>query len=228
MGYMSYTVREYIPPPLRCFKCQRFSHVASQCRGKLRCAKCGGEHEYNKCEQDAIIKCCNCGGSHSAAYGGCEKHKEAREAQKYKIFHKVSYAEAVKKIETEKRGRPPNSDVFLAEQTVWRPSSNKLTGSNDRVSSYNETVQHISTSRPESHQAECCVLKKKLSEDLMLVKKNDFLAFICAVISKVTDLPQGSDKVKLIVDMANDFLGFSSQTSKIQEMINKYVGQNSN
>lgn len=95
------------------------------------------------------------------------------------------------------------------------------------MSSYKETVQHISTSRPGSHQAECCELKKKLSEDLMLVKKSDFLAFICAVISKVTDLPQGSDKVKLIVDMANDFLGFSAQTSKIQEMINKYVGQNS-
>ena len=33
MGYISYLVREYIPPPLRCYKCQRFGHVATQCRG---------------------------------------------------------------------------------------------------------------------------------------------------------------------------------------------------
>ena len=27
VGYMSYQVREYIPPPLRCFKCQKCGHV---------------------------------------------------------------------------------------------------------------------------------------------------------------------------------------------------------
>lgn len=27
VGFISFTVREYIPPPLRCFKCQRFGHV---------------------------------------------------------------------------------------------------------------------------------------------------------------------------------------------------------
>ena len=95
---MSYSVREYIPPPIRCFKCQRFCHVASQCRDKIRCAKFGGDHEYDKWDKDAVLKCCNCVGNHSAAYGGCEKHKEAREVQKVKIVNKVCYAEAIKKI----------------------------------------------------------------------------------------------------------------------------------
>lgn len=36
VGYMSYQVREYIPPLLRCFKCQRFGHVAAICRGKSK------------------------------------------------------------------------------------------------------------------------------------------------------------------------------------------------
>lgn len=67
-----------------------------------------------------------------------------------------------------------------------------------------------------------------MSEEILLVKKNDFLAFICAVISKATELPQESNKVKSIVHIANDFLGFSSQASKIQEILNcKYEGQNS-
>lgn len=86
LGYVSYPVREYIPTPLRCF---RFGHIAAQCRGKIRCAKCGENIE---------LKCCNCGGQHSAAYGGCEKQKEAREVLKYKIIHQVSYVEALKKV----------------------------------------------------------------------------------------------------------------------------------
>lgn len=32
VGFMSFYVRPYVPPPLRCFKCQRFGHVAAVCR----------------------------------------------------------------------------------------------------------------------------------------------------------------------------------------------------
>lgn len=42
IGYVSYVVRPYIPPPTRCFKCQRFGHTAVACRAKAHCAKCGG------------------------------------------------------------------------------------------------------------------------------------------------------------------------------------------
>lgn len=37
VGYMSYNVREYVPPPLRCYKCHRFGHVAAVCKSKQRC-----------------------------------------------------------------------------------------------------------------------------------------------------------------------------------------------
>ena len=76
IGYMSYDVRVYTPPPLRCFKCQRYGHVAAICKGNPRCSKCSGEHEYGKCEEGAKPKCCNCGGEHCAAYGGCETTKQ--------------------------------------------------------------------------------------------------------------------------------------------------------
>lgn len=39
LGFVSFSVREYVPPPLRCFKCQRMGHTASICKGKMRCAK---------------------------------------------------------------------------------------------------------------------------------------------------------------------------------------------
>lgn len=53
---------------------------------------------WRQCGDNIELKCCNCGGQHSAAYGGCAKQKEAKEVQKYKIAHTVSYAEAIKSI----------------------------------------------------------------------------------------------------------------------------------
>ena len=44
IGYMSYYVGAYVPKPLHCYNCQRFGCVAVVCKGKRRCAKCGGEH----------------------------------------------------------------------------------------------------------------------------------------------------------------------------------------
>ena len=85
VGYVSYAVRPYIPPPTRCFKCQRFGHIAVACRAKNRCAKCGGDHEYGNCGEGTKIKCCNCGGEHSAAYKGCIAHKRAIQVQNVKV-----------------------------------------------------------------------------------------------------------------------------------------------
>ncbi|GFX80368.1 uncharacterized protein TNCV_3931211 [Trichonephila clavipes] len=39
-GYLSCKVRPYIPNPLRCFKCQRFGHSQTSCRGQLNCSRC--------------------------------------------------------------------------------------------------------------------------------------------------------------------------------------------
>ncbi|XP_067281993.1 uncharacterized protein [Pseudorasbora parva] len=98
IGFMCYDVRLYIPPPLRCFKCQRFGHVAAVCKGKQRCGKCGGEHEYGKCQEGTKLKCCNCGGEHSSAYRGCEVSKRQAEVQRVKAVQGISYAEAARKV----------------------------------------------------------------------------------------------------------------------------------
>lgn len=106
IGYMSYDVRLYVPPPLRCFKCQRYGHVAAVCKGKQRCGRCAGEHEYGKCENGAKLKCCNCGGEHTSAYRGCEVSKRAEEVQRVKTSQGVTYAEAVRKV-----GMQPNGSI---------------------------------------------------------------------------------------------------------------------
>ena len=120
MGWINYKVREYIPQPLRCFKCQRMGHTIQQCKWKQRCAKCGGEHDYGKCTKDAKLKCCNCGGEHSAAYAGCVVQKQAKEVQRYKIVNKVSNAEAVKSVAAiESKQRRPNENMDASEMQCY-------------------------------------------------------------------------------------------------------------
>lgn len=96
VGYMSYEVKMYLPPPLGCFKCQKFGHGAAVCKRKQRCSKCSGEHEYGQCDKDSKLKCSNCGGEHSSAYRGCEVNKRMQEVQRLKVTQGLSYAEATK------------------------------------------------------------------------------------------------------------------------------------
>lgn len=103
IGFLSFSVRPYILPPLQCFKCQRYGHIAAVCKGKQRCAKCGGEHRYDECEMDVQMKCCNCGGQHNVAYGECMVWKQASEIQKVKTIKNITCAEAAKCVQEGKK-----------------------------------------------------------------------------------------------------------------------------
>jgi len=98
LGSMAYRVREYIRPPLRCYKCQKSGHVAGSCRGKQKCVKCGDDHDIKECKAESP-KCCNCGGDHAAAFRGCEHFDRARWVQTVRDLYKTSYAEAVKTVQ---------------------------------------------------------------------------------------------------------------------------------
>lgn len=107
-GFVRYNVREYVAKPMRCYKCQEFGHITKMCKGKQRCARCGGEHEYGKCGVGTKPKCCNCGGEYSVAFLGCEVLKKEVKVQQIRLKEKVSYAEAVKlagKDKPSKEGR---------------------------------------------------------------------------------------------------------------------------
>ena len=69
IGQFSYRVRPYVLPPLRCYRCQGYGHIAAGCRRELRCGRCGGGHGFGQCEEGVEVRCANCHShSHSHIY----------------------------------------------------------------------------------------------------------------------------------------------------------------
>ncbi|GBN63073.1 hypothetical protein AVEN_116879-1 [Araneus ventricosus] len=79
-GYLNIRVRPYIPYPLRCFKCQKFGHSQTACRGKQICSRCASEgHSYSICQSKP--NCANCHQAHASASKFCPKWIEEKKIQ---------------------------------------------------------------------------------------------------------------------------------------------------
>lgn len=111
MCYQMFKVNQYIPPVLRCFKCQRYGHGISQCTTRLRCVRCGENHSFEECPRKETPKCINCGGDHSAAYNGCSEAKRAKKVQVLKITNKISYAQATRMYSNQTKPVPDSIET---------------------------------------------------------------------------------------------------------------------
>ncbi|GBN38828.1 hypothetical protein AVEN_265111-1 [Araneus ventricosus] len=122
-GYMRLSVRTYIPNPLRCFKCQRFGHSKTSCRGTLTCARCAEVgHESADCTR--AEKCVNCKGEHTSFSRNCSAWKQEKEIISTKIKKQISYQEARKLIKSQ-TPTPGNSYVSVAKKSFSAPSVQK-------------------------------------------------------------------------------------------------------
>ncbi|GFV29829.1 uncharacterized protein TNCV_2082941 [Trichonephila clavipes] len=98
VGYLNCKIRPYVPNPLRCFKCQRFGHSQTACRGQLTCSRCTSVgHGSSDCSLE--LKCVNCSHPHSTDSKLCPKWKTEKEIQTFKTNKNISYLEARKLID---------------------------------------------------------------------------------------------------------------------------------
>jgi len=101
IDFRSFPVSRYVPPPLRCFHCQKLNHHSSACRNQLRCARCGDHHETADCKiERSSYKCINCGEGHSAGYKGCPKYKQQAQINALVVNDNLSRTEATKSVKS--------------------------------------------------------------------------------------------------------------------------------
>ncbi|KAH6943906.1 hypothetical protein HPB50_000460 [Hyalomma asiaticum] len=82
LGFSLHKVIDHVEVPPRCFKCQRFGHVAKHCTAEQRCKRCGGPRNFKTCDRTEGFVCANCGGSHPASYSRCPIRSAALERKK--------------------------------------------------------------------------------------------------------------------------------------------------
>ena len=106
VGYYRVAVSQFIPNPVRCYKCQKFGHTKFNCRKNEVCTKCGQEDltDPQGCKNQA--KCVNCQGNHASNDKECPKWKE--EIQRIKAERGISYTEAKKQM-----------DIFNSVKTTY-------------------------------------------------------------------------------------------------------------
>ncbi|GBN01581.1 hypothetical protein AVEN_244661-1 [Araneus ventricosus] len=120
---MRLSVRTYIPNPLRCFKCQRFGHSKTSCRGTLTCARCAEVgHESTDCTRTE--KCVNCKEEHTSFSRNCIAWKREKEIISTKIKKQISYPEA-RKLVNSQTPTPGNSYVSVVKKSFSAPSVQK-------------------------------------------------------------------------------------------------------
>ena len=118
IGYLNFPVKQHVPKPLRCFKSNRFGHTSTNCRGKERCSKCGGDHKIENC-QITIAKCVNCNGNHSAASKECPRYQKEVQVLKIQTDKKLAYAEAAKQC----KARGSGDSIQYSNSSVYRYNS---------------------------------------------------------------------------------------------------------
>ena len=154
-GWNRYKVTDYIPEPVRCFRCQHFGHKALTCRAnKEICSICAGNHETKNCpikdthrdQQNA--RCPNCGGPHTASFRGCIRYQQELEIKKVQITGKISYAEAVQKCRNQGTDNPhiPRNDPKPGQEaSQQRKPDNPPPGEHPTTATIGTNTDEINT-----------------------------------------------------------------------------------
>ena len=104
IGGRYYEIKEYVPPPLRCFNCQRYNHAVSKCRYPTpTCQRCSDKgHQSRMFDSEGKLisqckkpkKCFHCAGNHEAGDKECRIQMGEKKINEMIVLKKLTRYEA--------------------------------------------------------------------------------------------------------------------------------------
>lgn len=100
INHVRIPVEPYEQKVLLCYNCYRYGHLQKQCKSKMRCLSCKGEHDIANCTENAGKKCCfYCDGEHlTNEINKCSEFQRQKSIKKIMTEMNISYWEASKKV----------------------------------------------------------------------------------------------------------------------------------
>lgn len=95
INFCIFPVEPWIYPVVKCFSCLRFGHVSEQCKGKLRCSRCGTDgHNHANCLAETTL-CIHCNSSsHHSNSKKCPAYTRQYNIKKIMAIENISFKEA--------------------------------------------------------------------------------------------------------------------------------------
>ena len=122
LGYMMYKTEANRAPPMQCFKCKEFGHIAADCNNNERCEKCSRDKHQGECESE--ITCINCKQSHNAYNRRCSVYQNAKEIT-VKSTHRSTTASNYSSRTYSQVAKAPNSQDSKLDQIIALCKENK-------------------------------------------------------------------------------------------------------
>lgn len=187
-GYLNIKIRQYVPNPLRCRKCQVFGHSKNRCQNDSKCDICTLTEEHPiPCVNDK--KCVNCGGAHPSFDRKCKVYIKEAEIMYIKTMEKVSYFEAKRRYDASLK------DNMSFAQTVVSNLSAPLP--NTEIELLKKSIEEINKQNNERHAQLMEKLDNLTNENEKLTKANAELVLKVENQSKtITSLKQNNNSKK--------------------------------
>lgn len=111
-------VRLFVPKVMNCEKCKQLGHTTAYCCNKVRCIKCGQEHEDSSCIQVAT-KCLYCNEEALHKLSDCPTYKQRQEKLKLSLKQRSNrtFAEMLKQT-SETFNSENIYDALSSDETV--------------------------------------------------------------------------------------------------------------
>lgn len=108
---LSHNISVYVPPVTQCFRCLRYGHTRTNCKGKERCFNCGEpKHLEDNEEFTCSMSCYFCKEVHKSTSKICPEYNRQKNIKELMAFENLTFFEA---SESCKRSYIPRGEFVL-------------------------------------------------------------------------------------------------------------------